>query len=153
MKERIEYYATLTVEQYLDEPFLERVESLSKVFLNWRPKPERTKKFVEKIIKPLEKKSKEKKDERGVNWIKKRINEDAWVVIVRYSWNYMCISTELYEEDRRKYKTWFAFNINKAPKTAKYALRLDTSDNRKNEPAFESEYWEYFKEKIYNLNK
>ena len=81
MQERIEYYATLTVEQYLQEPFLERVEALSKVFLNGSPKPERTKNFIKNIIEPLQEQKKEERDQNGVNWIKKRIDE---IVIVRY---------------------------------------------------------------------
>jgi len=80
MRERIEYYTTLTPEQYLQEPRRERLEALNKVFMKWTENPEWAKSFVEKIIKPLQKERKDKKDLELAQWIKN--NKD--MVIVRF---------------------------------------------------------------------
>ncbi len=149
--EMIQYYNTLTLEQYLKEPKKERHLNLRIAFMNKIPKPDYVNTFAEEKLKPLEIKRKETEDLESSKWIKEKWKN--WNII-RYTEKYIhCAKEEEWANNVFKYKSSFIVKIDEKPISAKAIIQYITytSDNPKYEKLFEPERFDKFKNYINNL--
>lgn len=148
-KKFIEYWSTLELNEYLQEPEALRHKVLSETFLNSKPKPSWTKKFIDNIIKPFTQRIDNTKDQK---WAKRIADKKYDLSIIRYTKHLLMVAKEIFKNNEYKYKDWYVINIYKMPKMANQAIyMLETTANPKYENGFEILEWEEMKQKIKDL--